>query len=114
MDDLRKRFGRLVAATRRQRGLRQHQLAEAANLSDDMIARIEAGTTGASFRSIERIANALRVDPAEFFTTELPAGVHDRVGLANITARLAGLSDNDLIWVNTLLDAALKSRASKT
>lgn len=114
MDDLRKRFGRLVAANRRRCGFTQHELAEAAELSDDMIARIETGATGARFPSIERIAAALKVDPADLFTADLPSGASDRAALSNITARLAVLSDRDLAWVDTLLDAALKSRASRT
>jgi transcriptional regulator with XRE-family HTH domain len=110
MDDLRRRFGRLVAANRRRRGMTQHQLAEAADLSDDMIGRIEMGATGARFPSIERIARALDIDPAELFTGELPAGALDRTALNAIVTRLSGLSDRDLEWIDGLLDAALKTR----
>jgi transcriptional regulator with XRE-family HTH domain len=68
MADLRKRFGELLAAHRRRRGMTQEDLAEAAGLSVDMISKIEVGATGARFPSIERLAKAGQVDPAELFT----------------------------------------------
>lgn len=110
MSDLRKRFGRLVAAHRRRAGMTQEALAEAASLSSDMITRIEAGQTGARFPSIERLAEALDVDPAELFTSELPTGSLQSPALAEITAKLATLNDRDLAWAGNLLDAALKPR----
>lgn len=111
MTDLRKRFGRLVATHRRKRGLTQQTLADACGLGPDMIARIESGQTGASFRTIDRISEALGVDPAALF---LPEGIgHEplRRPLADVTSRLTGLSDRDLKWVDDLLAVALKSRA---
>ena len=112
MTDLKKRFGRLVAAARHRKGITQHQLAEAADLSADMIARIEVGKTGARFPSIERIAAALDIDPGELFIpTEIKTDRPVRGKLADVSSRLAGLSDRDLGWVDDLLDVALKPRA---
>jgi transcriptional regulator with XRE-family HTH domain len=110
MSDLRKRFGRLVAAHRKRKRITQEALAAAADLSVDMIGRIEAGHTGARFPSIERIATALGIDPAELFSPDIPQGSGQRAALTNMTARLSGLSDRDLVWVDQLLDAALKPR----
>ena len=110
MDDIRIRFGRLVAAHRRRQGLSQQQLADLSELSLDTINRVERGVAGVKFSSIDRLAAALKVDPAELFTPDLPQGALRRRELSNLTARLSALSDSDLVWVNTLLDAALKSR----
>jgi transcriptional regulator with XRE-family HTH domain len=110
MNDLRKRFGRLVAAHRRQRGLTQQKLAEACELGPDMIARIESGSTGASFPSISRISLALDVDPGELFLPEGNGFRPVRSPLADVISRLSSLSDRDLKWVDDLLAAALKSR----
>ena len=110
MDDLRKRFGRLVNANRRRCELTQQQLADATGISIDMINRIERGVTGARFPNIEKLAVALNVDPAELFTADLPAGAGQRRALTDITSRLSTLSDRDLAWVDHLLDAALKTR----
>lgn len=110
MLELRKRFGRLVAAHRKRVGLTQDGLAAAAGLSVDMIARIESGATGVRFITISKLATALGVDPAELFSAEMPAGSLDRSHLNDIVARLAVLPDKDLTWVEALLDVALRRR----
>lgn len=110
MDDLRTRFGRLVAAHRRRLGWTQEVLAERAGVSVDMIAKIEVGATGARFPTIDRLAAALSVDPAELFTTEVPQGRLRSERFTVLTAQLAGLSDRDLAWVQGLLNAALRPR----
>jgi transcriptional regulator with XRE-family HTH domain len=107
MADLRKRFGELLAAHRRRRGLTQEDLAEAAGLSVDMISKIEVGATGARFPSIERLAAAVDVDPAELFTSDIPAGSMNRGAFGEISAKLAPLPESDLVWISTLLDVAL-------
>ena len=110
MADLKKRFGKLVAAHRRRNGMTQAHLADAAGLSQTMIVRIEGGHTGARFPSIERLAEALKVDPAELFVVGSSSAVRSRSALIDINARLTGLSDRDLSWVDDLLTIALKSR----
>jgi len=110
MSDLRKRFGRLLAAHRRRRGFTQEALAEAADVSPDTIAKIEIGATGARFPVIERLAIALDIDPAELFTTEVQGGAIRRGVFAEISTRLALLTEGDLVWVKNLLDAALTRR----
>lgn len=110
MADLRKRFGRLVAAHRRRAGLTQEELAEAADISVDMISKLESGTSGARFGVIQRLADALNLDPAELFTTEIAAGAIRRGAFGQIATRLAQLTDADLEWVRSILDAALAPR----
>lgn len=109
--DLRRRFGQLLTAHRRRAGLTQEALAEAADLSVNMISRIEVGASGARFPVIERLAEVLKVDPAEFFSTEVPGGARQRKMLVDLSSRLATLSDDDLAWASTVLDAALRPRA---
>jgi transcriptional regulator with XRE-family HTH domain len=92
----------------------QEALAEAARLSVDMVSKIEVGATGARFPVIERLAAALRVDAAELFTTEVPAGAINRGTFADISTRLARLSQSDLVWVSNLIEAALKSKGDAT
>lgn len=110
MDDLRKRFGRLVAVHRRRVGLTQEQLAEAASISVDMISKIETGATGARFPVIERIAAALRVDPAELFTTEFRPGSLRSPAFTDLSIKLAALNDADLGWIKGVVEAALSQR----
>ncbi|MFT4095751.1 MAG: helix-turn-helix transcriptional regulator [Rhodoblastus sp.] len=102
----------MVAAHRRRRGMTQEALAEAADLSVDMVSKIESGASGARFPVVERLAEALQVDPAELFTTEIPNGAIKRKALNDLTARLAALSDQDLTWAEGILAAALRPRTS--
>lgn len=110
MVDLRKRFGGLVKAHRMRVGLTQEALAERANISTDMISKIEGGSSGARFGVIGQIAEALEVDPAELFTPNLPSGQLQRAMLTDITGRLGSLSDRELRWLNGIIDAALRPK----
>ena len=110
MVDLRKRFGGLVKAHRTRLGLTQEALAERANISTDMVSKIEHGNTGARFRVISMLADALNVDPAELFTPDLPSGQLQRGPLTDITSRLGSLGDGELRWINGVIEAALRRK----
>jgi len=88
----------------------QEALAETAGLSVDMVSKIEIGASGARFPVIERLAKALRVDPAELFSTEIPSGAINRKSFAEISSRLAPLSESDLMWLAQVIDAELTPR----
>lgn len=109
MSSLKKRFGALLAAHRKKRGLTQGALAEQASLSVDMISRLEAGNTGAGFSTIERLAEALEIDPVDLFSTN-SAGKRFGPTFESLSAKLASLSENDLRWLNQVVEAALKPR----
>lgn len=110
MSDLRKRFGLMVSAQRKRSGLTQEKLAELANISVDMVSKIEVGASGARFPVIEKLAATLGVDPAEFFSSDFPKGTFEKTLLPEITAKLARLSDDDLHWINGVIEAALRAR----
>ncbi len=110
MGNLKQRFGQLVAAHRRRLGWTQRKLAEASDLDEDTIGRIEIGRRGVSFSTIEKLAAALHVDPAELFTAELPGSVLQR-GTGDLTAKFAALRAEDVIWLSGVIDAALKPRS---
>jgi transcriptional regulator with XRE-family HTH domain len=112
MADLRKRFGQLVAAHRRRKGLTQEGLAEAADLSPEMVAKIETGRSGARFPAIERIAAALGVDPAELFTTQFSDGAFQKGAFAALSLRLASLPEGDLLWIGRVIESMLSSRTT--
>ena len=62
MVDLRARFGGLVKAHRVRLGLTQEALAERANISTDMVSKIEGGNSGARFGVITQLSAALGVE----------------------------------------------------
>ncbi|MEI6640394.1 MAG: helix-turn-helix transcriptional regulator [Novosphingobium sp.] len=108
--ELMERFGGLVARHRKRMGMTQVALSEACGISVDMIVRIEGGGTGVRFPNIQHLADALQVDPAELFTSEVPSGKLARSSLNQLTTRLAALSDAELHLVSQLIDVALKFR----
>lgn len=108
--ELMERFGGLVARHRKRMAMTQAELSDACDISVDMIVRIEGGGTGVRFPNIQRLADALHVDPAELFTSEVPTGTLARSNLNRLTTRLAALSDTDLQLVSELIDVALKYR----
>ena len=110
MDKLEVRFGRMLASHRKRRGLKQSELAEKAELSVDQIAKLETGASAPSFAAVERLATALEIDPAEFFTYELAGRPVERRVLTDLVAELARLKDSDLIWIRGILRAVLAPR----
>lgn len=102
-----------VAAQRRRIGITQEALADKAGVSVDMISKIETGATGVRFPVIERLAEALGVDPAELFTTEIPGGAINRGPLTNLITQLAGLSPGDLHWITGVVEAALGGHSKR-
>ncbi|MBU0658697.1 helix-turn-helix domain-containing protein [Parablastomonas sp. CN1-191] len=110
MSSLKQRFGSLVAAHRKRVGWTQRRLAEAVDLSDDTIARIEVGARGVSFGTIEKLAAALGVDPAELFTTELPGGALERRAAGDLAAKIANVKSEDVPWLTGIVEAALKPK----
>lgn len=88
----------------------QSQLAEAAELSPTMIVRIENGSSGARFPSIERIAQALEVDPAELFSPGSNQRRRTNAVMQDIQTQLASVSDRELFWVRDLLAVALANK----
>lgn len=55
----------------------QAQLAEYCNVSNGTIGNIECGITKPSFDLIIKIADILKISPAEFFKTEIDAHYQD-------------------------------------
>lgn len=107
LQQLRTQFGRLVSSNRRNKGWTQEHLASQAEISVDMISRLEAGATGARFTTIDKLATALGVGPEELFS---PATALSRPRLNAVITRLARLSDDDLEWLDDVLAAVLKHR----
>lgn len=114
MAELAEQFGRLVAIHRKRHRWTQGMLAERAGISLDMIAKLETGVTGARFPTIEKLANALDVEFAELFHSQIPRGTLLKGKRREIMTRLEELSDPDLDWVNDLLAVAFHATGHGT
>lgn len=111
---LRTIFGANVRQLRRQRGLSQATLAEQADISIDMVGRIERGQASPSFDTVEAIAAVLSVS-----ATALVAGGDALLDTSNprgnavqrINGQLARASDAQLELIERLIAAALEKSA---
>jgi transcriptional regulator with XRE-family HTH domain len=108
VEQLQKRFGGLVRTYRKDAHKTQEQLAEEAGVSVDMITRIESGATGVRFPNLVKIANALRVDPAELFAADIPKGTLAKGPFKELLPQLANLPDKDIERAVDVLKAVLK------
>ena len=107
--ELCRHFGRLVSNHRRRLGWSQERLAEEADISEGMVAKIETGATGVRFPMIVKIAAALGVEPVELFYSQMPKGKLHQGKLRELVVRLEELSDGDLLWVHELMIVAMKA-----
>lgn len=100
-------FGANVRQHRKSRHLTQAQLAEAVDLSIDMIGKIERGKVGPSFETIERLAAALDVPEVVLFGTgvwSVPTGERGRI-LQRINRHLSKMNEDELDKVDGILAA---------
>ena len=100
-------FGANVRQYRRIRSLTQAQLAEAVELSVEMVGKIERGTSSPSFESIQRLCSTLDVPAAVLFGAKAESMAHGRRGelLWSIDTCLANLNDNELERVEAVIRA---------
>ncbi|UVO52400.1 helix-turn-helix domain-containing protein [Sphingomonas sp. SUN019] len=100
---LAERFGREVRARRKACGMTQTQLADGASMSEEWVRRIERGVGAPSFDAIEALASALGSSVGDLFKP-----MSSREGRAlRIDRMLNGLSEAELMWIESLIRAAL-------
>ena len=66
-EKLRVQFGKKLRDLRKQRGITQEQLAEAASISVDFLSLVERGINAPSFETLEKLACALDVPVKQLF-----------------------------------------------
>lgn len=62
-----------LKAARERAGLTQTQLAEASNVSQQIISRVERGDGGASAKNLRRLSHATGTDLLQYVDTDAPA-----------------------------------------
>ena len=100
-------FGANVRHYRKARGLSQHELADALELSVAMVSKIERGEIAPSFELVEKIARVLDVPEAILFsagTMTVPTGERGRL-LQRINIQLSKLNNNELSRAAKMLTA---------
>ena len=67
MSELKLKFGNKLRKFRRNKDLTQEQLAELLGVSVDFVSKMERGINGASFETLQKLADVLEVRVEEFF-----------------------------------------------
>lgn len=104
MSALKVLFGDCVRAHRAARGWSQPQLADEAGISEVWLRRIERGTASPSFETIEAVAKALGVQPAELFGGRPTVEASAASAFAALVAKITGRSEADLKRFAGLID----------
>jgi len=71
MEKIYRRVGLRIKTERKRLGLSQENLALNAGISPNFLGHIERGTKGTSLKTIERIAQALRIPVSTLFSNEV-------------------------------------------
>ena len=104
---LKKRVGLLIRAHSKAKGWTRQNLAEESGTSADMLAKIEGGSSGASFATVEKLAAALQVDPSAFFGAG-PYESKEWSELHGMMALVANEPPATQTWLIGIIAAALK------
>lgn len=103
-------FGNNLRQCRKAKGWSQAQLAEAADLSLDMVGRLERGAAAPSFDTIEDLARAMGVPAATLFgsgSLKLPRNTARAAIMQKIEQRLADTNDQQLKTLAKVIAAVL-------
>jgi transcriptional regulator with XRE-family HTH domain len=100
---------RHIRDLRKRRGLTQEALCERAGVSVDAITRIESGKRTPTLATIERIAHAFRVSPAELLDPELAAVAR---GPSTAARRVAAIIDAELPEVQEAIEVVVQAVAA--
>lgn len=99
-------IGERLFRIRRRYGLTQHEVAEAAGISDKTYARLERGTLNIRTDTLIKLCEALHITPDEILTEDnTRASAHE----AEILARLRACNSKDRETALRLLETYLQS-----
>lgn len=89
----------------------QADLAEALELSHDMVGRIERGTSAPSFETIDKLCTVLQIPVHSLFTAGLSPNIEGERGkiLLSINAVLSRMNEDNLRRASKVLEALGKS-----
>ena len=104
---LRKLFGANLKAVRKERGYTQAELAERIDRSLYLVSQIERGESAPSFETIDEICRTLKVSPQDLFNGSDLLRTNKTTKFAKLQSKLATLSEEDLDWVENVLQAVL-------
>jgi transcriptional regulator with XRE-family HTH domain len=91
--DLQQRLGRNLRILRKGKGLSQEAFADALEIHRTYMGGLERGERNVTLKTVERIAAALGIDPADLLSDQLRTAEPDRPSQRAETRRLSGPTD---------------------
>lgn len=104
MADIKKQFGQRIKYLRKRKGLSQEKLAEMLGLSTRSLGNIETGRYFMSLPNIEKLIDALEIEPYELFVFDKEAPKD--IVFEDVLAKLESYKSNTkrLYIISTFLD----------
>jgi transcriptional regulator with XRE-family HTH domain len=110
MRNLKQVFGKRLRLFRKTKRWTQSRLAEEANLSLDMVGRLERGQAAPSFESMARISAVLDVAPSRFFSNRMggtDTNADLEAALERVCGALSGASLDEVRRIEKVVSALL-------
>lgn len=116
--ELKQRIGNQVRLWRNDRGMKQEQLAEAVNVSNTTMSRIENGNQLGSIHQLTKIAVALKVEPGELINvldeTFEPEETETDVQIMELYKRFSGMEKEYLLcYMKSIMEIRKKIYSGK-
>jgi len=100
-----KKFGDTIKKYRKLRGYSQERLAGLANMDFKYLGEVERGQRNISVKNVEKICNALDVQPYQIFMFEIKGNTKAKIG-----AIIDSLDDNSKAAIITLLETLQQTK----
>lgn len=92
MQDIKENLANVIRETRTRCRLSQEKLAEAVNLSNHAVIKIESGKGNPKFENLHKIVTYLKIPTARIFC---PDDGHERPNLQQLTAELSDCTEEE-------------------
>ncbi|OXM83697.1 helix-turn-helix domain-containing protein [Paenibacillus rigui] len=101
--------GERIRFFRKNRGLTQEQLGEKVELPQSYIGGIERGEKNISLETLERIVDALKIEPSDVLTSGKKRNTKDEILIDKILLNLQGRSPIEIEIIHNLIADVLKA-----
>ena len=106
-----KAIGKRIAEVRKEQGLSQLKLSEAANVSNKYLSAVEVGRSKVSLEVLQKICRALNI-PLDYIVNNTPCDMDVKI-IDDIYEKITQSSRSDREVVTALLDALINIRENK-
>ncbi len=100
-------FGGQVRHYRQKTKMTQVQLASRIGVSVEMIGKLERGSAGASFKTIQKLCRVFDIPPNALFPAHGLSYSDEGGVLGDIIVKLSKLNEEELVWLSGIIGKAI-------